>query len=114
MDVVGHTNPLGDAGYNDKLGQQRAACVAQALIRGGAPHDAVCPSSQGERRPLRTDPEGYGLDRRAELSWYQIQTSVEAPSRVRRGWRLKYLLRSTSVSKSASARTGGANAPQES
>lgn len=39
--VVGHTDAVGSAGYNQGLGQRRAQAVADALVAAGAPVDRI-------------------------------------------------------------------------
>jgi peptidoglycan-associated lipoprotein len=50
LDIVGHTCPLGNDGYNDKLGLRRAESVAAYLMRRGIAPTRLRSTSAGERR----------------------------------------------------------------
>lgn len=52
VDLVGHADPLGDAGYNWNLSQRRADAVAAKLVEGGVPQSAISTSAMGENAPV--------------------------------------------------------------
>ncbi|SKA78129.1 OmpA family protein [Thiothrix eikelboomii] len=67
--VIGHTDNVGDAEINEKLGLQRAERIRIQLIRRGAPADRVEASSKGESAPWVTNKteEGRNKNRRVEV-----------------------------------------------
>ena len=52
VDLVGHADPLGDAGYNFGLSQRRADAVAAKLVEGGVTADKIMTSAMGENAPV--------------------------------------------------------------
>lgn len=52
IQVIGHTDRLGDDGYNLQLGLDRARTVAEYLTRMGIPHQVMNITSAGERQPV--------------------------------------------------------------
>lgn len=52
LEVIGHTDPIGNASANRQLGQQRAATVRQMLIDGGLPATVIRASSAGSSEPV--------------------------------------------------------------
>ena len=52
VDLVGHADPLGDAGYNFALSQRRADAVAAKLVEGGVAADKINTSAMGENAPV--------------------------------------------------------------
>ncbi|MCA9491201.1 MAG: OmpA family protein [Myxococcales bacterium] len=68
--IEGHTDSRGDAAYNLKLSQERAASVRQWLIDHGIAGDRLESEGFGETRPL--DPaqtaEAWALNRRVDLT----------------------------------------------
>ena len=52
IDVVGHTDRLGDDSYNQSLSERRAQSAANHLIARGVPAQAVRARGQGEAEPL--------------------------------------------------------------
>ena len=67
--VIGHTDNVGDADINEKLGLQRAERIRTQLIKRGAPADRVEASSKGETTPWVTNKteEGRNKNRRVEV-----------------------------------------------
>lgn len=67
--VDGHCDERGTEGYNDSLGERRAAALREALIALGANPDLVITRSLGERQPI--DPaqneSAYAQNRRGEF-----------------------------------------------
>ena len=55
ISVVGHTDPEGDARYNDKLSYDRAVTVKQALVNGGVHGGLITPEGRGEKELVVTD-----------------------------------------------------------
>jgi len=67
--VDGHCDERGTEGYNDSLGERRAAALREALIALGANPDLVITRSLGERQPVATgqDESAYSQNRRGEF-----------------------------------------------
>ena len=53
VDVVGHTDALGTASANQKLGLERAQLIVDRLIAAGVPADRVRASSKGSSEPMQ-------------------------------------------------------------
>lgn len=69
IEVIGHTDNTGDAGYNRSLSQQRAGSVAGVLIGAGVPAGRIVTLGQGEDAPIASNltPEGRAQNRRVEI-----------------------------------------------
>ena len=67
--LTGHTDNVGDADRNMKLGLARAELIQSLLIKGGAPADQIIIDSKGELEPLQSNKTdlGRGTNRRVEL-----------------------------------------------
>ena len=52
MQVVGHTDPIGDEAANQQLGQRRADTLRSLLIAKGIPESIISASSAGNREPV--------------------------------------------------------------
>ncbi|NCE89726.1 OmpA family protein [Pseudomonas sp. L13] len=52
VQVVGHTDPMGDEGKNQLLGQARADTLRDLLIAGGIPDSLITAVSAGNREPV--------------------------------------------------------------
>lgn len=69
VQVVGHTDNTGDAGYNLNLSRQRANSVASVLIGAGVPSYRIVAVGRGEDQPIASNltPEGRAQNRRVEF-----------------------------------------------
>jgi peptidoglycan-associated lipoprotein len=76
--VVGHTDPRGDAGYNQELGLYRAIAAKQHLVDLGVPSDRIVVESRGERDARGTDEASWALDRRIEVRIDGEATAADA------------------------------------
>jgi len=67
--IVGHTDNIGDAGYNEQLGGERARDVKSMLVEKGIAGTRITTESRGETAPVATNDteEGRQLNRRAEI-----------------------------------------------
>jgi OmpA-OmpF porin, OOP family len=67
--VDGHTDNVGDARFNLRLSEERAAAVREALIRRGVDGDRLTTHGFGETRPLAPNksPAGRAKNRRVEF-----------------------------------------------
>ena len=68
-EISGHTDNTGDASYNLKLSHDRAAAVANYLIRNNISRDRISYSGQGSTRPIADNKteEGRRKNRRVEI-----------------------------------------------
>lgn len=69
LQVIGHTDNVGDADYNQTLSEQRAGAVSAVLINGGVGANRIRTLGQGENAPLASNltPEGRAQNRRVEI-----------------------------------------------
>ncbi len=69
VQVVGHTDSDGDAGYNQGLSQRRAQSVANVLVSTGVPSNRISVIGRGEAQPIASNltPEGKAQNRRVEI-----------------------------------------------
>lgn len=67
--VDGHTDNVGDTRFNQRLSEERAAAVREALIRRGVDGDHLIARGFGETRPLAPNksPAGRARNRRVEF-----------------------------------------------
>lgn len=74
--IAGHTDAIGTDQYNQRLSQERAASVRQALIDQGVEASRLESVGYGESRPIapNTTEEGRQLNRRVEAD---IETKVQ-------------------------------------
>jgi outer membrane protein OmpA-like peptidoglycan-associated protein len=70
IEVAGHTDSVGDAAYNQRLSEQRAASVAGYLAGRGVMRDRMITIGAGETRPVASnDTEaGRAQNRRVEIT----------------------------------------------
>jgi peptidoglycan-associated lipoprotein len=64
--LIGHTDPRGTEGYNDKLGLERAERVREYLVAHKVDAARVQVESQGKQGASAT-PDGWPTDRRVEI-----------------------------------------------
>lgn len=69
VQVVGHTDNTGGAGYNQQLSEQRANAVADVLMNGGVAFDRIQAFGRGEDQPVSSNltEEGRSQNRRVEI-----------------------------------------------
>ncbi|MDT8325914.1 MAG: OmpA family protein [Roseovarius sp.] len=69
VQVVGHTDSDGDAGYNQNLSERRANAVADVLLEGGVAFQRVRTFGRGENQPVASNltTEGKRQNRRVEI-----------------------------------------------
>jgi outer membrane protein OmpA-like peptidoglycan-associated protein len=67
--VEGHTDATGPDAYNQRLSEQRAASVREALVRGGVDAARITSAGFGESRPVAGNdtPAGRQQNRRVEV-----------------------------------------------
>ncbi|AXT35137.1 glycine zipper 2TM domain-containing protein [Phaeobacter sp. LSS9] len=69
VQVIGHTDSDGDAGYNQGLSERRANAVADQIQAGGVPYNRVQIIGRGESQPVASNltAEGKARNRRVEI-----------------------------------------------
>ena len=69
VQVIGHTDNTGDAGYNQQLSARRANSVAAILVQNGVSSGRVQAFGRGEDQPRASNltPEGRAQNRRVEI-----------------------------------------------
>ena len=69
IQVIGHTDSDGDAGYNQTLSERRASAVAGILTDAGVPASRLRASGRGESQPVASnlDAQGKAQNRRVEI-----------------------------------------------
>jgi outer membrane protein OmpA-like peptidoglycan-associated protein len=67
--VVGHTDNVGSAAYNDQLSTERALAVARVLVRYGVSTNRITYSGRGFREPIASNANAAGRaqNRRVEI-----------------------------------------------
>jgi OOP family OmpA-OmpF porin len=69
-EIAGHTDSSGDAGYNQRLSQERANSVLAFLVSQGIDRDRLVARGYGEERPVASNdtPDGRVRNRRVEFN----------------------------------------------
>jgi outer membrane protein OmpA-like peptidoglycan-associated protein len=69
VQVIGHTDNVGAASYNQDLSQRRAGAVASVLRDYGVPGGRIVSVGRGEDQPVASNltPEGRAQNRRVEI-----------------------------------------------
>ena len=69
VDINGHTDSTGSAGYNQGLSQRRASSVASYLIGRGVDGRRLATNGFGDTRPIASNdtPDGRAQNRRVEI-----------------------------------------------
>jgi outer membrane protein OmpA-like peptidoglycan-associated protein len=69
LEIQGHTDAVGDADYNERLGEARAEAVRRFLSRDGIALNRMATISYGEEAPVAPNdtPEGRAQNRRVAI-----------------------------------------------
>ena len=69
IEVVGHTDDVGDDAYNMDLSEKRAAAITQYLISAGVDGSKIVSVGAGESLPITTNTteQGRAENRRVEI-----------------------------------------------
>lgn len=69
IEVIGHTDNVGEAAYNQDLSQRRAVAVANVLRSSGVPSGRIATYGRGEDQPIASNQteSGRALNRRVEI-----------------------------------------------
>lgn len=69
VQILGHTDNVGDATYNQGLSFRRAQAVTTVLINEGVSGSRISPTGRGEDQPIASNlsPEGRAQNRRVEI-----------------------------------------------
>lgn len=80
IQVYGHTDDVGSAGYNRELSERRAEAVRRYLIEAGVDEDVIQSKGFGKSAPLveGTDPASRQRNRRVEIA--VVETSGGMPA----------------------------------
>ncbi|NVJ99050.1 MAG: OmpA family protein [Alphaproteobacteria bacterium] len=70
VDVLGHTDSIGDSGYNMGLSERRAEAVANVLVSEGVQQERLIVRGFGESYPIASNEtaSGRALNRRVEIA----------------------------------------------
>jgi outer membrane protein OmpA-like peptidoglycan-associated protein len=77
IEVAGHTDNTGDAGYNRQLSQRRADSVARYLMSRGVADARLMTAAGGEEHPVASNSteQGRAANRRVEVTIAPLTTS---------------------------------------
>lgn len=69
IEVIGHTDNVGEAAYNQDLSQRRAVAVAEVLRSSGVPSGRIATYGRGEDAPIASNQtaSGRAANRRVEI-----------------------------------------------
>lgn len=69
VDIIGHTDSVGDTGYNQNLSARRAESVSAILLRSGVSSGRIRAYGRGEGNPVASNdtPSGRAQNRRVEI-----------------------------------------------
>jgi len=78
IDIIGHTDSTGDAGYNMRLSQSRAESVGSYLIRTGVLFNRVATRGRGENAPVASNQTASGRqqNRRVEITLSPLTQNI--------------------------------------
>jgi outer membrane protein OmpA-like peptidoglycan-associated protein len=68
VEIGGHTNSVGNAGYNEELSQKRAEAVKQFLVANGVPADRLKAVGYGSSQPVQGSDPAAAENRRVMLT----------------------------------------------
>lgn len=69
VQVIGHTDSDGEAGFNQQLSERRANAVADLLLENDVPFNRIQAFGRGETQPVASNltPEGKAQNRRVDI-----------------------------------------------
>lgn len=81
--IVGHTDSIGSAQYNQQLSLRRADAAAQYLVAQGVNSTRIRTTGKGETEPIATNEtaDGRQLNRRIEVAIYASKAARDAGDR---------------------------------
>jgi outer membrane protein OmpA-like peptidoglycan-associated protein len=79
VNVAGHTDSTGDAGYNQRLSERRADAVGTYLTRSGVSTGRLSMRGYGEEQPVASNDteQGRAQNRRVEITLTPIEEQIE-------------------------------------
>lgn len=84
LDIVGYTDRIGTADYNQRLSELRAFAVAQYLLAKGVPENKIHYQGEGDKNPLTRPGECTGLARTPLIACLQKDRRVEIEASIHR------------------------------
>ncbi|QFU03409.1 putative lipoprotein YiaD precursor [Halomonas sp. THAF5a] len=75
VNIAGHTDSTGDAGYNQQLSERRASAVGNYLAQSGVTRNRLNMTGYGENQPVASNQteQGRAQNRRVEITLTPIQ-----------------------------------------
>jgi len=75
VNIAGHTDSTGDAGYNQRLSERRASAVGNYLAQSGVTRNRLYTTGYGENQPVASNDseQGRAQNRRVEITLTPIQ-----------------------------------------
>ena len=71
--IIGHTDSIGPAAYNQKLSERRAASVMNYLANQGVPSAKMMAEGRGESEPLADNSTASGRERNRRVEFQVVQ-----------------------------------------
>jgi outer membrane protein OmpA-like peptidoglycan-associated protein len=78
VNIAGHTDSTGDAGYNQRLSERRAESVGNYLAQNGVSRQRLYMTGYGENQPVASNAteQGRAQNRRVEITLSPIQQQM--------------------------------------
>ncbi|EWG99251.1 OmpA family protein [Halomonas sp. BC04] len=79
VNIAGHTDSTGDAGYNQRLSERRAESVGNYLAQNGVTRNRLYMTGYGESQPVASNAteEGRAQNRRVEITLTPIESQFQ-------------------------------------
>ncbi|TFH87829.1 glycine zipper 2TM domain-containing protein [Billgrantia azerbaijanica] len=79
VNIAGHTDSTGDAGYNQRLSEQRAQSVGNYLGQAGVARNRLAMTGYGENQPVASNDteQGRAQNRRVEITLSPIESQFQ-------------------------------------
>ncbi len=79
IQVVGHTDSIGSASYNQRLSERRASSVKHHLVNRGVESGIISTRGMGERQPIAPNKRRHGADNPAgRVQNRRVEVEIEA------------------------------------
>lgn len=80
IEVAGHTDTTGGDGPNQRLSEERANSVVQALVAKGVPAERLAPKGYGETKPLDPAANAAAHSKNRRIEFTVATTAAAAPA----------------------------------